>query len=200
MKACVVCHGKEGRATSSGYFPRIAGKPAGYLYNQLVNFRAGRRTNGTMVYLVEHMSDDYLREIAAYFSSQDLPYPPPEPTSASESVLARGEALVRRGDPQRKLPACAQCHGESLLGIAPFTPALVGLSRYYLAGQFGAWQNGLRKAKPPDCMAQILKRMPADDIGAVAAWLSSRPIPADAKPQTGLDPSRLPMECGSWSK
>ena len=37
MQACSVCHGKEGRATNAGYFPRIAGKPAGYLYNQLQN-------------------------------------------------------------------------------------------------------------------------------------------------------------------
>src|SRR5688500_1472574 len=35
MQACVVCHGKEGRATNAGYFPRIAGKPLGYIYNQL---------------------------------------------------------------------------------------------------------------------------------------------------------------------
>jgi cytochrome c553 len=38
MKACEVCHGREGRATNAGYFPRIAGKPAGYLYAQLQNF------------------------------------------------------------------------------------------------------------------------------------------------------------------
>ena len=50
MQACTVCHGKEGRATNAGYFPRIAGKPAGYLYNQLLNFREGRRHNATMAY------------------------------------------------------------------------------------------------------------------------------------------------------
>ena len=37
VQACTPCHGKEGRATNQGYFPRIAGKPAGYLANQLVN-------------------------------------------------------------------------------------------------------------------------------------------------------------------
>ena len=46
VRACTACHGKEGRATSDGYYPRIAGKPAGYLYNQLVNFRDGRRQIG----------------------------------------------------------------------------------------------------------------------------------------------------------
>ena len=33
--ACTGCHGPEGRAAADGYYPRIAGKPAGYLFNQL---------------------------------------------------------------------------------------------------------------------------------------------------------------------
>ncbi len=41
--ACASCHGAEGEGTSDVYFPRLAGKPAGYLYNQLVAFRDGRR-------------------------------------------------------------------------------------------------------------------------------------------------------------
>ncbi len=41
--ACTACHGQEGRAAPDGYHPRIAGKPAQYLFNQLVNFREGRR-------------------------------------------------------------------------------------------------------------------------------------------------------------
>ena len=39
VQACTGCHGPQGRAASDGYYPRIAGKPAGYLYNQLVSFR-----------------------------------------------------------------------------------------------------------------------------------------------------------------
>src|SRR3982074_2782435 len=61
--ACTACHGKEGRATSDGYYPRIAGKPAGYLYNQLVNFREGRRRNAMMTYLVSSLPDAFLYEI-----------------------------------------------------------------------------------------------------------------------------------------
>src|SRR4051812_23295977 len=54
---CASCHGSQGRATSEGWFPRIAGKPAGYLQNQLINFRDGRRNYPRMVYLIEHLSD-----------------------------------------------------------------------------------------------------------------------------------------------
>src|ERR1700756_5142508 len=95
MQPCSACHGKEGRATQQGFFPRIAGKPAGYLFNQLDNFRAGRRNNAAMSYLVGQMSDDYLREIAAYFSALDLPYAPPQTVGGAPAELALGEALVR---------------------------------------------------------------------------------------------------------
>src|SRR3712207_1940474 len=71
------CHAKGGRATSKGYFPRFAGKPAGYLYSQLINFRDGRPSYPLVVYLVEHRTDDYLREMAQHFPSPDIPNPPP---------------------------------------------------------------------------------------------------------------------------
>ena len=34
--ACTACHGDQGRAGPDGYYPRLAGKPAGYLYHQLL--------------------------------------------------------------------------------------------------------------------------------------------------------------------
>src|SRR3954470_11098712 len=78
VRACTACHGKEGRATSDGYYPRIAGKPAGYLYHQLLNFRDGRRHYGLMTQMVDLLSDDYLREIAEHYAAIELPYPPPQ--------------------------------------------------------------------------------------------------------------------------
>ena len=42
-RACTACHGEQGRAGPDGYYPRLAGKPAGYLHNQLRNFSQGRR-------------------------------------------------------------------------------------------------------------------------------------------------------------
>ena len=42
LLACAACHGEQGQGTDNDYFPRLAGKPAGYLMNQLVAFRDGR--------------------------------------------------------------------------------------------------------------------------------------------------------------
>jgi cytochrome c553 len=196
MKACVACHGEEGRATNHGFFPRIAGKPAGYLYNQLVNFRDGKRQNATMASLVDHMSDAYLREIADYFASLDLPYPPPQTTHAAGATLARGEQLVRHGDAARGIPACASCHGEAMTGVAPAMPGLLGLPRDYILAQFGAWRNGLRRAAAPDCMAEIARRLSAEDVTSMAAWLSSQPVTHGVADAGSLRRNNA-VQCGS---
>lgn len=194
---CIHCHGKEGRAASDGYYPRIAGKPAGYLYNQLVNFRDGRRRQyPLMTYTIQHLSDAYLEEIAGFFASQHVPYPPPQAVAVSSAVLDRGRALAMRGDASRKIPACAACHGDALTGVAPFIPGVLGLPRDYINAQFGAWREGKRRAAVPDCMAQIAQRLTVEDISAVSAWLATRPVPADAKPMESLT-GELPLACGS---
>ncbi|HSI60120.1 MAG TPA: cytochrome C, partial [Ideonella sp.] len=97
LQACTACHGKQGRATQQGYFPRIAGKPAGYLYQQLLNFRDGRRSNPAMSVWVEQLSDAYLREIAEHFAALALPYPPPQAAPATAAARAHGERLVLHG-------------------------------------------------------------------------------------------------------
>jgi cytochrome c553 len=196
--ACSACHGKEGRATQDGFFPRIAGKPAGYLYNQLRNFRDGRRHNPMMAYMVTQLSDDYLKELAEYFSGLHPPYPAQPPVTVSTAVLQRGRQLAMDGDAARGIPACSACHGASLTGVAPSIPGLVGLPRDYLNAQFGAWKNGSRQAAAPDCMAQLAARLSVEDISAASSWLAAQPVPPDASAQTAAS-QRPPLECGSVS-
>ncbi len=193
--ACTGCHGREGRAAPDGYYPRIAGKPAGYLFNQLRHFRDGRRHYELMNGLVEWLDDDYLREIAEHFASLDLPYPPPAPLVESAPVRALGETLVRNGRPERGVPACNDCHGTAMTGRAPFIPGLLGLPRDYVNAQLGAWRTGKRQASAPDCMAQVALRLTPEDIGAVSAWLAAQPVPAHA--QAASAPiGTLPLRCG----
>ncbi len=196
MRACTACHGSEGIRIDEGYVPRIEGKPAGYLFNQLMHFREHRRTHPTMNHLVEWMSDDYLAVIADWFAGRAPPYPEPAAPPESEYLRERGAQLVRSGDPDRNIPACQACHGERLAGVRPDTPGLIGLPEHYIAGQLGAWRVGRRQAAEPDCMGTIVERLSERDIEAVAAWLASRPLPDDTRPAAGpvTDP---PMRCGS---
>jgi len=195
LLACTGCHGAQGRAASDGYYPRIAGKPAGYLFNQLLSFRDGRRQYTLMANLLAPLTDDYLREIAAHFSQLELPYPPPQAATADADVLTRGEALVTRGDAALRVPACIQCHGAGLMGVAPGVPALIGMPRDYLNAQLGAWRAGSRHAMAPDCMAEVAKKLAPGDISALSQWLAAQPVPAGAKPATAL-PAPPPLPCG----
>lgn len=182
-RACTACHGDQGRAGPDGYYPRLAGKPAGYLHNQLRNFAQGRRHYELMARLVDPLTDAYLGEMAQYFADLKPPYPAP---TASNTItperLAKGQQLVTQGDATRGLPACTQCHGARLTGVQPNVPGLLGLPLDYLNAQLGAWQTGQRRAHAPDCMAEIVKRMPAQDLIAVSSWLARQPLPADAAP------------------
>lgn len=194
--ACTLCHGKEGRAGPDGYYPRIAGKPAGYIYNQLLNFREGRRHYGLMTQLLDPLSDAYLLDIARHFSRLDLPYPAPAPARLSPAELKRGQQLALKGDTALKLPACAQCHGRALTGTLPSTPGLLGLPRDYLNAQLGAWRTGQRRAHAPDCMAEVAQQLSPQDLAAVTGWLSAQPLPRDPKPAAA--PRKPPtIACGS---
>jgi cytochrome c553 len=195
VQPCATCHGEQGRATADGYYPRIAGKPAGYLFEQLLNFRDGHRSHELMRYLVKRQREDYLREMAEHFAALELPYAAPIPARAAASTLARGESLVRQGDAARGLPACEACHGAALTGLQPAVPGLIGLPYDYLAAQLGAWRSGLRRARAPDCMADIAKALAPADIEALAAWLAAQPVPVDAKAPSGQVASD--MACGS---
>jgi cytochrome c553 len=199
LLACTACHARtdaSGAALNDRFFPRIAGKPAGYLYNQMVNFRDGRRQYPLMTYMVEHLPDPYLREIADYFATRHPALPAQAPAAAAPAMLARGRQLVLRGDAGRNVPACIACHGERLTGVAPAIPGLLGLPRDYLNAQFGAWRNKTRRAHAPDCMGTVAERLSLDDVAALSTWLASQPLPADPRPASAIK-RPLPLACGS---
>ncbi len=195
LRACTGCHGENGRAEGDVYFPRIAGKPAGYLYNQLRNFRDGRRNYRLMTGMVALLSDSYLQEIATHFSRLDLPYPPPAPLVLSGAQQTQARALVQQGDADRQIAACTSCHGAALTGFAPHVPGLLGLPRDYINAQLGAWKTGQRHARAPDCMADVAKALSTDEVASISSWLASQALPQDTHAV-----ARLPAPTGATKR
>ncbi len=195
VQMCSACHGEQGRAGPDGYYPRIAGKPAAYLYNQLRHFQTGARRHNLMARLVSNLSEAYLWEIAQYFAALDLPYAAPPAPRMAAADMARGRQLALQGDPVLRVPACSSCHGEQLVGRMPATPGLLGLSSDYLNAQLGAWQTGVRTARAPDCMAHIARRLRPGDLAAVSGWLAAQALPA--RPVPAAPGAPMAMECGA---
>jgi cytochrome c553 len=71
---CAACHGDAGRGDAARAIPDITGQPAGYLKNQLMLFKADRRSPGDealtkMKALLKTIPDETLADLAAYYSS-----------------------------------------------------------------------------------------------------------------------------------
>lgn len=177
VKACTICHDNEDKIERHAYYPRIAGKPQDYLFNQLRHFRDGRRHYQPMAILLENMSDKYMLEIAGYFSTLPLSFPPPEQVSIQPDEIKLAKQLIHSGYPARDIPACSACHGDTLMGIAPSIPGLLGLSRAYITAQFGSWRNGgSMRGQVSTCMSEIAKKLTDDEVNAVTKWLAAQPV------------------------
>lgn len=198
IKPCEACHGNQGRAGPDGYYPRLAGKPAGYLYNQMQNFSHGRRRYTMMRRMMEPLSPSYQREMAEYFANLQVPYLPPSTQGAkvAASQMTRGKQLALLGDAELKIPACNTCHGDNLMGNHANVPSLLGLPSAYLGAQLSAWSLGERSTASPDCMSDIAKHLSASDAAAVTAWLAAQEVPSK---NTAAKPARAPqdMRCSS---
>ena len=196
VQGCVTCHGQGGQGTSNEYFPRIAGKPAAYLYNQLVAFRDGKRVYPPMNYLVAYLPDAYLKDIAEHFAKQRPAFQAKQQNTAAAAVIARGATLAISGDASKQVPPCITCHGPGLTGMEPGIPGLVGLRSSYIVAQLTRWRTGNRQAAEPDCMKRVADHLSETDVHAVATWLATQDPPADASPAKA-NRQRMPLSCGS---
>ena len=66
---CAACHGPDGNSAVPNW-PKLAGQHAGYLERQTALIKSGARPVPEMMGIVAGMSEQDLRDLAAYFSSQ----------------------------------------------------------------------------------------------------------------------------------
>ncbi len=72
-KGCAACHGPDGRKTLLPVYPKIAGLPVQYAFNQIMDIKSGARSNGqsaVMKGIVMGVDDKDLKAIAEWLSAQ----------------------------------------------------------------------------------------------------------------------------------
>lgn len=67
--SCEVCHGTKGCAPVQGLIPRLCGQNTEYLEAQLLEFQDGRRPQPIMHETTKLLSQETIKQLAAYFSS-----------------------------------------------------------------------------------------------------------------------------------
>jgi len=66
---CAACHGADGNSPTSA-FPKLAGQHEDYMYHSLKDYKAGKRKNPIMSGQVANLSDQDMKDLAAYFARQ----------------------------------------------------------------------------------------------------------------------------------
>jgi len=66
--ACAACHGTDGNGIAPNY-PALAGQYQDYLAQVLHEYKDGQRTNAIMNGMAAPLSDQDIKDLAAYFSS-----------------------------------------------------------------------------------------------------------------------------------
>jgi cytochrome c553 len=171
-QVCAACHGADGNSTSPTN-PKLAQQHPEYLVKQLTNFKIkpgakeADRANAVMAAFAAQLSDEDMRNVAAYFAAQ--PIKPGFARGTKDSVTL-GERIYRGGLAEKGLPACQGCHGPTGAGIPAQYPRLAGQWADYTAAQLAAFRDGVRKNNLQ--MAQIAAKMNDKEMKAVADYIA----------------------------
>ncbi|MFM7331713.1 MAG: c-type cytochrome [Brachymonas sp.] len=162
---CAACHGADGNSGSPEN-PKLAGQHPEYLVKQLQEFKNGKRKNAVMQGFASQLSDEDMRNIAAWAATQKA-----KPGFAKDKALvATGERIYKGGIADKQIAACAGCHSPSGAGIPSQYPRLAGQHADYIASSLKAYRDGGRTNNA--VMTQVAAKLNDREIKAVADYIA----------------------------
>jgi cytochrome c553 len=162
---CVACHAADGNSVIP-VNPKLAQQHPEYLLKQLQEFKSGKRSSPVMNGFASTLSDDDMKNIAAWLSAQKA-----KPGSAKDKdLVVLGESIYRGGIAERQIAACAGCHSPTGAGIPSQYPRLSGQHADYAAAQLTSFRDGIRKNSPQ--MSQVAAKLNDREIKAVADYIA----------------------------
>lgn len=162
---CAACHGPDGNSVIP-VNPKLAQQHPAYLVKQLTEFKAGKRENAVMLGMSAALSEDDMKNIAAWLTTKKA-----APGESKDKVAAAlGEKIYKGGIADRQIPACAGCHSPNGAGIPAQYPRLSGQHTDYSVAQLTAFRDGVRNNSLQ--MTQIAAKLNDREIRAVADYIS----------------------------
>jgi cytochrome c553 len=160
---CTVCHGARG--VSNADTPNLAGQYAPAIYKELLDYQSGARTSAIMSPRVSNLSEQDIRDLAAYYA-----YLPRLSTYHSDTDELIPQIVVN-GAPMRNIAPCASCHGAP--GYKNGSAWLEGESLVYLRTQLHAFASGTRHNDISGQMRNVARGMTYAEIEQAAAYYAS---------------------------
>jgi cytochrome c553 len=155
---CTMCHGAQG--VSDADTPNLAGQYPEAIYKQLVDFKTGARTSAVMAPLVADLSEEQMRDLAAWYSSL--------PRVTGRQPAGEAPGIAASGAPMRGIAPCGACHGE--LNNKPGAPWLEGEPERYLRTQLESFVAGPRRNDIDGQMRNVARAMTPEEIAAASRW------------------------------
>ena len=170
-EVCWRCHGADGTGGQDGAFPSLAGQRAAYLHDALRAFAARTRFSGTMSEIAARLDAAEIQEIAGYYEQLASRMPTP---SRDSSALARGGTIATGGVPDRRIPACVECHGPADVPKNPGYPRLAGQHARYVRQQLELLKQRRRGGSARvNLMHAVVDHLDVTDIQDVALYYAS---------------------------
>lgn len=162
---CAACHGADGNSGSPAN-PKLAQQHPEYLVKQLREYKAGVRKNAIMQGMAASLSDEDMKNIAFWLTSQKI-----KPGFAKDKdLVALGERIYRGGIADRQIAACAGCHNPTGAGNPAQYPRLAGQHADYTATQLTAYRDGVRQNSVQ--MTQVAAKLNDREIRALADYIA----------------------------
>lgn len=161
---CAACHGADGNSAIS-LNPKLAGQHPEYLEKQLAEFKSGKRANAVMSGMAAGLSEQEMKDIAAYFSAKKLTLG----QATKNGAGSLGEKIYRGGIAATGVPACAACHSPNGAGLPKQFPRLGGQHADYTLAQLKTFRTGERANAP--MMMAIAAKMTDAEMAAVADYI-----------------------------
>jgi cbb3-type cytochrome c oxidase subunit III len=162
---CAACHGADGNS-GAPVNPKLAQQHPEYIVKQLQEFKSGKRANAVMSGMAATLSDDDMKNIAAWVGSKKAK----TGFAKDKELVTLGERIYRGGIADRQIAACAGCHTPNGAGIPSQYPRLSGQHAEYTAAQLTAFRDGVRKNSVQ--MAQVAAKLNDREIKAVADYMA----------------------------
>ena len=162
---CAACHGPEGNSVIP-VNPKLAQQHPDYMVKQLTEFKAGKRENAVMLGMSAALSEDDMKNIAAWLTTKKAT--PGE--SKDKEAAALGAKIYKGGIADRQIPACAGCHSPNGAGIPAQYPRLKGQHADYAVAQLTAFRDGVRNNSLQ--MTQIAAKLNDREIKAVSDYIA----------------------------
>ncbi len=161
---CAACHGADGNSAIT-LNPKLAGQHPEYLEKQLTEFKSGKRANAVMSGMAAGLSEQEIKDIAAYFAAKKTNLA----QATKNGAGSLGEKIYRGGVAATGVPACAACHGPNGAGLPKQFPRLSAQHADYILAQMKAFRSGERANAP--MMMAISAKMTDAEMAAVADYI-----------------------------